>query len=886
MAELPGGARSAADGTILLPSPALSIVAWPERLELPMLNGEQIGRFALQLLAVYGRGRFTTIDAACAALPPGIDPQRFRELSLRLLWGGGLISVPLDPTRPPVQPDRSHAALRSTGPTLTDPEARSDPPSDAVALETPLSIQARDGGFRVVGHQGEPVVSLSVEEVLALPDLAPAGGFPPGDPPRPSGSALDDGALATLCHRLHVAGLLTARASRVPGRTSSPGHDADLVRQAFAAAAEREAVAEAERRARTGVARTPVVPVSFTNGPPLALGLIVAHCSAHEGGRLGLRYEFRRDWEWDDARLAHHTAQPAVFMCSAYVWSHVKVLDVVRAVKAASPESLVVMGGPDVPKRAGDAERYMGDHPEVDVIVRGEGEQTALEMLDAISVDVRGAIDASRLVDVPGLTVRTALGIVRTPDRERMTDLNVVPSPFLTGLFDTYREAPLPQVILETNRGCPYGCTFCDWGSATQSRIRQFDLDRVFGEIEWAASAQVRSLSFADANFGIFARDVDIAKHVVECRTALSHPIGMGANFAKNTVKHLGPIIRTLVEGGIVNRGLLALQSTDEATLDAVERSNIKVERYDAIAAEMRSSDLPFAVELMMGLPGSTPSSFKADLQQCIDREVEGTVNPTTVLVNSPMNSPEYRNRHAIETAVDISPGAHALVVATATFSREDYQAMNRLRRTFLLAENFGAIRHVDRLVRHETGVVEIDFLDQLCRDVLDDAHGRRRHPFLRHLFGQRHHALVTPVSWRLLLDDLEAYVRRRHPAVDAGSLATALRVQHALLPAVDRRFPVEVSLDHDYVAWFSLVVAAKERGHLDDWPDHVPPLRSFGPGILLVDDPGHSARNNLGCSVDHGPLLASWEHSSAVSRALYHSARATESAHVPERGS
>jgi hypothetical protein len=215
-----------------------------------------------------------------------------------------------------------------------------------------------------------------------------------------------------------------------------------------------------------------------------------------------------------------------------------------------------------------------------------------------------------------------------------------------------------------------------------------------------------------------------------------------------------------------------------------------------------------------------------------------------------------------------VGPGAHALVVQTATFTRDDYERMTELRRTFLLAENFGAARHVLRLVRQETGEREIDVLERLHQDVVRDPVRRERHPYLRQLFGQNHPALVTPVSWRFYIDDLVAYVRDRHPAVHEPSLRTAARVQHALLPAVDRHYPETVALDHDYPAWFALVVAAKEAGHRLDWPDHVPLLRTFGPGVLHVDDPLGTARANLGCSVDHGPLLATWEHRSEVSRA------------------
>src|SRR5690606_3749019 len=116
----------------------------------------------------------------------------------------------------------------------------------------------------------------------------------------------------------------------------------------------------------------------------LALGLIVAYCTADTDRRLVDRYDFRLDWEWDDDRLAGYAAHPSIYLCSVYVWSHVEVLEVVRAVRERSPGSVVVIGGPDAPKREGDALAYLDAHPEVDVIVRGEGEQTALELLDAV----------------------------------------------------------------------------------------------------------------------------------------------------------------------------------------------------------------------------------------------------------------------------------------------------------------------------------------------------------------------------------------------------------------------------------------------------------------------------------------------------------------------
>ena len=90
----------------------------------------------------------------------------------------------------------------------------------------------------------------------------------------------------------------------------------------------------------------------------------------------------------------------------------------------------------------------------------------------------------------PGLSFRD--GDRRRPDRPRATASPTSTRsrrPCCTGLYDGFIPAGGGPggLNLETNRGCPYGCTFCDWGSATLSRIRKFDLDRVFAELEWCA---------------------------------------------------------------------------------------------------------------------------------------------------------------------------------------------------------------------------------------------------------------------------------------------------------------------------------------------------------------------------------------------------------------
>jgi hypothetical protein len=188
--------------------------------------------------------------------------------------------------------------------------------------------------------------------------------------------------------------------------------------------------------------------------------------------------------------------------------------------------------------------------------------------------------------------------------------VNILPSPYLTGVFDAFT-AVREDAMVETNRGCPYGCTFCDWGSATLSKIRKFDLERVLEELEWLARHGFQRIGLCDANFGIFERDLTIARHVARLREEHGVPRTLAINYAKNNQSRLEPIVQTLSEASIFSFGVLSTQSMDAQTLSTIRRSNIKPERYDELAFAMRKAGLPLFAELMVLLPGQTLKSFK-----------------------------------------------------------------------------------------------------------------------------------------------------------------------------------------------------------------------------------------------------------------------------------
>jgi len=768
------------------------------------------------------------------------------------------------------------------------PDAETAPRSAArydgkFVLIGPVALRVSNAGFEHLDHDGRALARLGAREIIA------AAAF---GQPRDLEAAFSQqltalghrafarAAFERLVEQLESAGLLGQAGA--DGEDTAEGKLMRALREGLAQSMRRAAHVDthlqarrADEAARGGRQRIPVVPVTNGDVPLLSLGLVMSYAQAHQDGRLNEHYDFVPDWMNRTIPQLTGNEAPMVFLFSNYLWSHHWNLSSSAAAKVKSRLHVTIHGGPDTPKYERDVDEYFRANPHVDIAVHGEGEATLAELLAALQPSLAaGAPDLSALADVAGLSYRHGDTLVRTRARDRLTDLDLVPSPFANGLFDSVGEAGLPYLIIETNRGCPYGCTYCDWGSATLSRIRKYDLERVFRDLEWAARHKVGFVMNADANFGVFPRDVEIARKVVELKRQYGYPRLFGANYAKNTVQHLTQIVDTLVEGGILATGVLSMQSADPETLRTIRRSNIKVDRYDDLAKEFSRNELPLVTELMMGLPGSTQQSFINDLQQCIDREMRARVYPTELLVNSPMNEPSYRTEHGIETlhpikstwtSADGTRRTAPLVVASASFSRDDYQQMDRFRRHFFLFENFGVLRQVARFVRQENGMREMDFYRTLEDAVLAN---RDRWPILAFVCASLHDHLIAPGSWHLFIDELRDALPAIVGVACDSALDTVLRVQHALLPARDRVFPYSIELAHDYAAWHRAMLALKLGGSAQDWTAKAPRLSTYAPASFEVTDPQTVSRSGMG-----EPLLSSneadWELASPVGRTL-----------------
>jgi len=828
-----------------------------------------LGPAQLVLLARLGRaepaplGHVVKQVADASGLPAEQLWSFTEELRLR-----GILIDDRAALEPPAVPTRSVAAPPASTSIVSPSSANAE-----VMVRTPVFLRLHQGAFEHLDHDGAVLLRLEARELAATTALTR---------PATLAAGLDRhqamaGPLALGEAQFHdlVGRLLTIGFAREvePSHIDYSGRgrlqleiQMDLDRKAevakiMDAETARFHAAEKERAERTGIARPKIIPVEFNwRIVPLNLGMLIAYAKAHAAGQLDEAYGFNLSWLTDPGSMGWTAHDPAIFLFPNYLWSSPENMALSAQLKVLNPANITVHGGPNTPKYEADVEVFFAEHPHVDIAVRGEGEATFAHLLEAlIGHAFDGPPDLSTLANVPGLSYRAPDGqVVRTADRDRIEDLDTIPSPYLTGLFDSYGVGHLKSAILETNRGCPYGCTFCDWGSATLSRIRKFDMDRVLAELDWCGANEVNQVSFADANMGIFERDVAIAEKIAALHVATGYPKRFGSNYAKNTAKHLAKIIGTLTGAGVFTDGTLSLQTMDGSTLSAVKRSNIKVEKYDTLAAEFRKAKLPLLVDLMIGLPGATVDSFRQDLQECIDREVTAKIFPTQLLVNSPMNDPAYRAEHKIEA----KPGG--LLLSAATYTRADHDEMLRMRRMYLLCERYGVLRQVARYVRQATGIGEATLFDRIRHGVHAQPH---RWPAITFTLASVPDILVPPVSWRLFIDDVHHFVVEQCGVADDYALATVLAVQHGVLPARDRTYPLVLNLDHDYAAWHAAIVTAKHEAHYRDWPELVPPLASLPPARFVIDDT-HRISEFIGSSIEW-TTDEGWELDTSIARPM-----------------
>src|SRR5207249_3335903 len=157
-----------------------------------------------------------------------------------------------------------------------------------------------------------------------------------------------------------------------------------------------------------------------------------------------------------------------------------------------------------------------------------------------------------------------------------------------------------------TNRGCPFACTFCDWGQAIESRVNELPIERVLADLRWGAARGLPYFYFIDANFGIRQRDVDITRAVGALAVETGFPRFVFFHLTKNATERNLRTVEILREHHVDTTVALSMQDFEPDVLLAIRRDNIRPEDALALRARSHARGLPTMNELLLGLPAQT----------------------------------------------------------------------------------------------------------------------------------------------------------------------------------------------------------------------------------------------------------------------------------------
>lgn len=360
---------------------------------------------------------------------------------------------------------------------------------------------------------------------------------------------------------------------------------------------------------------------------------------------------------------------------------------IAKLVKQVNSRIQVVLGG--IEASLPDRNRLLLEQcPDIDVLVKSEGEVTVLELLSRYDLEQRGF---RQLSAVPGLLFRSDEGIVETRDRPFLEDLDALPLPAyhlfdLTRMFDNrlyarYRGRRPGQRCLpiHTSRGCPYSCSFCSVHSQVGKAYRRHGPEYVRRHLQTVRQAYgVQHVHFEDDNLTLHR------KHSMELFAAIED-VGITWDTPNGT---RADSIDEALAAQMVRAGArsvsIAVESGNQDVLDRVVRKRLDLSDARAGLRNLHAAGLPTFVFLIIGFPGETEADVRDTLafgrSAAVDYGVSNLVFVATPLPGTPLERECRSNGYLLrdlngESLLSAIRLNQAPLIQTPTFSKGDLYA-------------------------------------------------------------------------------------------------------------------------------------------------------------------------------------------------------------------
>ena len=487
---------------------------------------------------------------------------------------------------------------------------------------------------------------------------------------------------------------------------------------------------------------------------PYRTGLIWSYCQEIELIKKNFKLDgwfWYRDEENSLEKVFHKITNPHFVAFSCFVWNWNWNMQMAKKIKEKWPECLIVIGGWQPPI----SDRSMGffhKHPYIDFISHGEGEVTLSKILieslkkqpnykniqgcsipgrlikNRENVEIFKVKDGLRIENIDKKNKLNLLDTFVTKPRPRIDHLAQMPSPYLNGLFDLLiKDCPYElEGTIETTRGCPFSCTFCEIGTKYYQKIKTPTVEKVFREIDWLSKNKVVFVYNADSNFGMMKEHLEITEYMVSMKKKTGYPQKHRCDWAKIHGDDVIKLAKLFYEAGMDKGLTIALQSLNPATLEAVKRKNMDDGKLSEFLKKYNEADLPSYMELILGLPEETKESFVEGVCKIMELGQHNYIGiyPLTALPNTPFGTDDYIKKYELIKTDTYPAFSHvdvndqnefereSMIVGSRTMSKKDYKRTTLYRWMFMFAHYLGYIQYIARFIRQYKNIPFKEFYE------------------------------------------------------------------------------------------------------------------------------------------------------------------------------
>jgi radical SAM superfamily enzyme YgiQ (UPF0313 family) len=291
-------------------------------------------------------------------------------------------------------------------------------------------------------------------------------------------------------------------------------------------------------------------------------------------------------------------SHPDVVGVTSATLTYKPALEIVKTAKEALPNCLLILGGPHVTVLD---EQTLNEAPEADIIVRGEGEQTMLELADLVSRS-----DLKNLQEIEGITFRKNDKIVRNKDRAFIQNLDELPHPAYEHFqLSKYKLSGKMYLPIITSRGCPFQCTFCLASRMCGKRFRTRSPKKVVDELEWLRDVHGADVfAFYDDTFTF-----DIKRACEICEEMKNRGFDLPWD-CRTRVDRISTEVLSKMRDANCQLIHFGVESGSQKMLSAMKKGTT-VEQNERAIRWTKEVGISVAISVVVGYPGETADMLK-----------------------------------------------------------------------------------------------------------------------------------------------------------------------------------------------------------------------------------------------------------------------------------